>query len=279
MNRLSTEDRVRILRSLCEGCSLRSTSRMVGVSINTVTKLLVEAGKACAKYQHDVMKNLPCKSLQLDEIWGFVYAKEKNVPTLKKPQPGAGSIWTWVAICSTTKIVPSWLVGLRDGEHASAFVKDLAGRLKNRVQITTDGLKSYVQAMEDGFGGEVDHAILIKVYGDEARDEARYSPPECVGCQKHVGSGSPVLSAATTSYVERQNLTMRMRNRRLTRLTNAFSKKLENLEHSVALHFFAYNFITFHKTLKMPPAMKAGVAKEPWSYEQLVELVDKGGVM
>lgn len=279
MNRLPTEDRVRILRALCEGCSLRSTSRMVGVSINTVTKLLVEAGQACAKYQHGVMRDLPCVSLQLDEIWGFVYAKDRNLPTLKNPQPGAGSVWTWVAICSTTKIVPSWLVGLRDLSHASAFVCDLAGRLKNRVQITTDGLKAYVQAMEDGFGGEVDHAVLIKVYGDEARDEARYSPPECVGCKKHVSSGEPNLSSASTSYVERQNLTMRMRNRRLTRLTNAFSKKLANMECSIALHFFAYNFITFHKTLKMPPAMKAGVAKEPWTYEQLVSLVDKGGEM
>lgn len=279
MNRLPTEDRVRILRSLCEGCSLRSTSRMVGVSINTVTKLLIEAGCACSRYQRDTMLNLPCKSLQLDEIWGFVYAKEKNVPTLKKPQSGAGSIWTWVALCSTTKVVPCWLVGPRDGPAASRFVCDLATRLRNRVQITTDGLRAYVQAMEDGFGGEVDHAILVKLYGDEARDEARYSPPECVGCQKSVGTGAPVLSAASTSHVERQNLTLRMRNRRLTRLTNAFSKKVTNLEHSIALHFFAYNFITFHKTLKMPPAMKAGVAKEPWTYEQLVELVDKGGVI
>ena len=279
MNRLSIEDRVRILRGLCEGCSLRSTSRMVGVSINTVTKLLIDAGKACAKYQHDVMVNLPCKSLQLDESWGFVAAKEKNVATMAKPIAGAGSIWTWVAICATTKIVPSWLVGLRDLTHASAFVCDLASRLPHRVQITTDGLRAYVQAMEDGFGGEVDHAVLVKVYGTEARDEARYSPPECVGCQKHVASGRPILSAASTSFIERQNLTMRMRNRRMTRLTNAFSKKLENHEHAIALYFFAYNFIFIHKTLRMPPALKAGVAKDVWSYEQLVELVDRGGAV
>jgi hypothetical protein len=162
---------------------------------------------------------------------------------------------------------------------ASAFVCDLAARLKHRVQVSTDGLKCCVQAMEDGFGGEVDHGILIKVYGDEARDEARYSPPECVGCEKYVGTGEPIMSSVSTSFVERQNLTIRMRNRRLTRLTNAFSKKVENLQHSIALHFFAYNFITFHKTLKMPPAMKAGVAKEPWSYEQLVELVDRKGAL
>lgn len=252
---------------------------MVGVSINTVTKLLIDAGRACAKYQRDVMKDLTCKSLQLDEIWAFVAAKQRNVPTMKKPVSGAGSIWTWVAICATTKIVPCWLVGERDGTHASLFVCDLASRLKNRVQITTDGLRCYVQAMEDGFGGEVDHAILVKMYGEEARDEARYSPPECIGCQKAVGTGNPILSATSTSFIERQNLTMRMRNRRLTRLTNAFSKKVKNLEHSSALHFFAYNFISSHKTLKMPPALKAGVAKDVWTYEQLVELVDKGGVM
>jgi IS1 family transposase len=277
MNQLPIEVRVRILRALCEGCSLRSTSRMVGVSINTVTSLLVKAGCACAKYQHDVMRDLPCKSLQLDEIWAFVAAKERNVPTMKKPVSGAGSVWTWVALCSTTKIVPSWLVGSRDGVTASRFVCDLASRLKNRVQVTTDGLRCYAQAMEDGFGGEVDHAILIKVYGDEARDEARYSPPECIGCQKHIGTGSPILEAASTSHVERQNLTIRMRNRRLTRLTNAFSKKLENHAHATALYFFAYNFIFRHQTLRMPPALKAGVAKDVWSYEQLVELVDRGG--
>ena len=275
MNRLSTADRVAILRALTEGCSLRSTSRMVGVSINTVTKLLVDAGHACARFQHDAMRNLPCKVLQLDEIWGFVGCKEKNVPDEKKGEKGIGSVWTWVAIDSHTKLIPSWLVGARDLEHASAFVCDLAGRLRNRVQITTDGLKAYVQAMEDGFGGEVDHAILIKVYGAGQADEARYSPPECVGCDKHVGCGDPVLSAASTSYIERQNLTLRMRNRRFTRLTNAFSKKLANLEHSVALHFFVYNFITRHATLRMPPALKAGVADHWWTYEELVELIDR----
>ncbi len=170
-------------------------------------------------------------------------------------------------------------MGLRDLTHASAFVCDLAGRLTKRVQITTDGLRAYVQAMEDGFGGEVDHAVLIKVYGDEARDEARYSPPECVGCQKHASAGEPDITAASTSDIERQNLTIRMRNRRFTRLTNAFSKKLESMEPSVALHFFAYNFIFRHKTLRMPPALKAGVAKDVWSYEQLVELVGRGGAM
>lgn len=275
MNRLSTADRVAILRALTEGCSLRSTSRMVGVSINTVTKLLVDAGRACARFQHDAMRNLSCQRLQLDEIWGFVAMKEKNVPAERQGEEGIGSVWTWVAIDANTKLIPSWLVGARDLEHASAFVCDLAGRLRNRVQITTDGLKAYVQAMEDGFGGEVDHAILHKIYGAAQADEARYSPAECIGCEVKVGCGNPDTSHASTSYVERQNLTLRMRNRRFTRLTNAFSKKLENLEHSVALHFFVYNFITRHVTLRMPPALKAGVADHWWTYEELVELIDR----
>jgi len=248
---------------------------MTGVSFNTVKKLLIDAGLACAKFQHDAMRNLPCKALQLDEIWSFVGCKEKNVPDEKKGFEGIGSVWTWIALDAHTKLIPSWLVGARDLEHASAFVRDLAGRLRNRVQITTDGLKAYVQAMEDGFGGEVDHAILIKVYGAGQADEARYSPPECVGAEKHVGCGCPVLSAASTSFIERQNLTMRMRNRRFTRLTNAFSKKLENHEHAVALYFFAYNFIFRHGTLRMPPALKAGVTDHVWSYEELVELIDR----
>ncbi|MFO0800073.1 MAG: hypothetical protein U0804_21610 [Gemmataceae bacterium] len=179
------------------------------------------------------------------------------------------------ALDAETKLIPSWLVGARDLEHASAFVCDLAGRLRNWVQITTEGLKAYVLAMEDGFGGEVDHAILHKIYGSPETDEARYSPAESIGCELKVGSGSPDLSHASTSYVERQNLTLRMRNRRFTRLTNAFSKKLENLGHSVALHFFAYNFITRHATVRMPLALKAGVADRWWTYEELVELIDR----
>ena len=274
MNRLSTADRVAILRALTEGCSLRSTSRMVGVSINTVTKLLIDAGRACARYQHDTMKNLTCQRLQLDEIWGFVGMKDRNIPAAREGEAGIGSIWTWVAIDANTKLIPSWLVGLRDGDHAKAFVCDLASRLTRRVHITTDGLRCYVEALEAGFGGEVDHAVLIKVYGATAADEARYSPPECIGCQKTAMSGEPNLQAASTSFIERQNLTIRMRNRRFTRLTNAFSKKLENLEHSVALHFFVYNFITRHQTLRMSPALRAGVTDHMWSYEELVALID-----
>jgi len=237
--------------------------------------MLVDAGEACAKFQHDTIRNLTCKRLQLDEIWGFVAMKEKNIPDHRQGEAGIGSVWTWIAIDAETKLVPSWLVGLRDGDHAKLFVCDLAERLTNRVQITTDGLRAYVDAMEEGFGGEVDYAILHKVYGNETPGEARYSPAECVGCQKQAAVGDPNLAAASTSCIERQNLTVRMRNRRFTRLTNAFSKKLANLEHSVALHFFVYNFITRHGTLRMPPALKAKVTDHVWSFEELVEMIDR----
>ena len=275
MNKLALADRVSILQALTEGCSLRSTARMNGVSFNTVVKLLIDAGTACAKYQHDVMRNLRCRKLQLDEVWSFVGAKEKNVATMKNPTQGAGSVWTWVAIDAETKLVPSWLVGLRDGGYAKTFVCDLAERLANRVQITTDGLKAYVEAMEAGFAGEVDYAQLHKVYGAATVDESRYSPAECIGFDKQTVSGAPNHACVSTSYIERQNLTVRMRNRRFTRLTNGFSKKLENLEHSVALHFFVYNFITRHTTIRMSPALKAGVTDHMWSYEELVDLIDR----
>ncbi len=274
MNKLPTTTRVAILRALTEGCSMRSASRMSGVSITTVAKLLVEAGKACAEYQHNAFRKLPCKRLQLDEIWSFVAMKDKNVPDDRKGEAGIGSVWTWTAICDETKLVPSWLVGLRDSEHAKLFVGDLAGRLANRVQITTDGLKAYVDAMEHGFGGEVDYAVLHKIYGGANTDESRYSPAVCLGCEKKPVIGQPEMGHASTSYVERQNLTMRMRMRRFTRLTNGFSKKLENLEHMVALHFFVYNFITRHATLRMPPALKAHVADRWWTFEELVALID-----
>jgi IS1 family transposase/lambda repressor-like predicted transcriptional regulator len=275
MNKLPLAKRVAILRALTEGCSLRSTSRMAGASINTVTKLLIDAGKACARYQHEVMRKLDCRRLQLDEIWGFVYAKDKNVPAEMEGQFGVGSVWTWVAIDADTKLIPSWLVGLRDGDHARAFVDDLAGRLANRVQITTDGLKAYLLAVDMSFGGLVDYAVLHKIYGAENPQEARYSPAQCIGCERHAVHGKPDPDHISTSFVERQNLTLRMRNRRFTRLTNAFSKKLENLEHSVALHFFVYNFITRHQTLRMPPALKAKVTDHVWSFEELVKLIDR----
>ena len=275
MNKLPTETRVAILRALTEGCSMRSASRMAGVSIVTVTKLLIDAGRACAAYQRETMRGLICKRLQLDELWGFVYAKDKNVPDRLAGEVGVGSIWTWIAIDAETKLIPAWLVGLRDGDYARAFVTDLACRLNHRVQITTDGLKAYVEAMEAGFGGECDYAVLHKIYGAPREDEARYSPAECIGCEKRAVIGSPDPEHVSTSYIERQNLTVRMRNRRFTRLTNGFSKKLENLEHSVALHFFVYNFITRHGTLRMPPALKAKVTDRWWTYEELVGLIDR----
>jgi IS1 family transposase len=275
MNKLPVARRVAILKSLTEGCSLRATARIVGVSINTVVKMLIDAGKACAEYQHEVMRNLPCQRLQLDEIWGFIYAKDKNVPKEMAGQVGVGSIWTWIAIDADTKLIPTWLVGLRDGDYAREFVADLSKRLANRVQVTTDGLKVYLEAMEAGFGGAVDYAQLIKVYGPSPDGEHRYSPAECIESQARGITGNPQAADISTSYVERQNLQVRMRNRRFTRLTNAFSKKLENLEHSVALHFFVYNFITRHGTLRMPPALKAGVADHWWTFEDLVKLIDR----
>jgi IS1 family transposase len=248
---------------------------MVGVSINTVTKLLIDAGRVCARFQHEAMRNLTCQRLQLDEIWGFVYAKDRNITPDIEHIPGIGSIWTWVAIDAETKLIPSWLVGLRDGEHACVFVDDLAGRLAHRVQITSDGLRAYLDAIDMAFGGQVDYAILHKIYGMPRVDEARYSPAECQGCEKHRAIGNPEEAHISTSYIERQNLTIRMRNRRFTRLTNAFSKKLENLEHSVALHFFVYNFITRHMTIRMPPALKAHAADHVWTFEELVEMIDR----
>jgi IS1 family transposase len=279
MNKLPKSKRVQILSALAEGCSLRSTSRMAGVSINTVTKLLVDAGKVCAEYQHRVMRNLPCSRLELDEIWSFCYSKQKNVPADHAGEWGYGDVWTWTAIDADTKLIPSWLVGWRDGCHAIEFVKDLASRLVCRVQVTTDGLKAYLEAIEEGFGGAVDYAMLIKMYGPEGSKkspEARYSPGECCGIETKVITGSPDEDHISTSYAERQNLTMRMRMRRFTRLTNAFSKKIENLEHAVALYFFHYNFIARHVTLRMPPALKAGVADHWWTMDELVDLIDRG---
>ena len=215
---------------------------MTGVAKNTVTKLLVEVGRACAEYQHNAMRHLSCQRFELDEIWSFCGMKQRNIPEERRGQWGIGDVWTWTAIDAETKLVPCYLVGLRDADHATHFVKDLAGRLTSRVQLTTDGLRVYLNAVEEAFAGDVDYAVLVKVYGRPQGEEARYSPPECVGCETHVITGNPDRELISTSYVERQNLTMRMRMRRFTRLTNAFSKKIENLEHAVALHFMHYNF-------------------------------------
>jgi len=285
MNKLPLENRVAVISALVEGCSIRSTVRMTGVAKNTIVKLLEEVGTACAKYQHDKLTNLPCRRLQLDEIWSFCYAKEKNVPDALKGQFGYGDVWTWVAIDAETKLIPCWLVGLRDSCCAIAFVENLAERLANRVQVTTDGLKAYIVAMEAGFAGQVDYAMLIKLYGDPGsvqNPETRYSPGECCGTKRRKISGNPDKAHISTSFAERQNLTMRMRMRRFTRLTNAFSKKIENHEHSVALHFMVYNFIRLHQTLternegrRTTPAMAAGIADHCWTIEDLVAMMER----
>ncbi len=247
---------------------------MTGVAKNTVLKLLVDAGDACARYQHRTLRNLTCKRIQCDEIWSFCYAKAKNVPAERQGQLGYGDVWTWVAIDADTKLVPSWLVGTRDGMHAAHFIADVASRLAHRVQLTTDGHKPYLEAVEAGFGGAIDYAMLIKLYGNQPGDEVRYSPAECIGIRKEVIVGNPDPDHISTSYAERQNLTMRMRMRRFTRLTNAFSKKLANLEAAVAVHYMHYNFVRRHQTLRVTPAMAAGVDRRLWSIEDMVALID-----
>lgn len=275
MNTKSLAARVQIVSALVEGCSIRSTARMCGCSKNTVVKLLADIGTACSAYQDMAMRNLGCKRLQVDEIWSFVGCKENRKTEEEKGKLGRGDVWTWTAIDADTKLVPSWHVGLRDAESATIFMKDLASRLANRVQLTSDGLKSYLSAVDEAFGIDIDFAQLVKQYGHgESEGPSRYSPPECIGCKKDWITGSPDQEHISTSFVERQNLTMRMRIRRFTRLTNAFSKKLENHEHAIALHFFHYNFIRIHQSLRSTPAMKAGVADHLWTLEEMVGLID-----
>ena len=276
MNRLDRETRIRILSALVEGCSIRSTCRMTGAAKNTVIKLMIQAGRVASDYQDKTLRNLPCKRVQCDEIWSFIGCKEKNVP--EGEDSDRGDVWTWTAICADTKIVPSWRVGTRDGETACDFISDLASRLANRVQLTTDGHKPYLEAVEGAFGCDIDYAMLIKMYGNEGQgvtpSERKYSPAQCSGSRREVITGAPDVKHVSTSYVERQNLTMRMSIRRFTRLTNAFSKKLENHAHAVALHFFNYNFLRIHKTLRVTPAMEAGVTDRLWNLNDLVDLIE-----
>lgn len=272
MNRLPLEKRTQIVGMLIEGNSLRATSRLADVSINTVTKLLVDVGSASADYQDRTLRNLKCKRIQCDEIWAFVYAKEKNVPADKKGQFGYGDVWTWTAIDAETKLVPSFMVGNRDARTARIFIDDLASRLASRVQLTTDGLKVYLEAIEDAFGSEIDYSILIKTY-KSSQEETRYSPAICTSCERKPVMGQPDPEHISTSYVERQNLTMRMGMRRFTRLTNAFSKKVENHAYQVALHFMHYNFCRIHKTLRVTPAMEAGVTDHVWTIEEIIAVL------
>ena len=249
---------------------------MADVSINTVTKLLVDLGVACAKYQDEVMRNLPCKRIQCDEIWSFCYSKQKNVPLKKQGEFGYGDVWTWTAICADTKLIPSWFTGDRDAGSAWEIMNDLAPRLARRVQLTTDGLKVYVEAVEDAFGANIDYAMLVKLFGENKTktEEHRYSPPKCNGTKRRSVQGNPDDDHISTSYVERQNLTMRMGMRRFTRLTNAFSKKVENHAHAVAVHFMHYNFARIHKSLRVTPAMEAGVSDHVWALEEIIGLLD-----
>jgi IS1 family transposase len=270
MNKLDDIKRAQVLTLLIEGMSLRATSRAADVSYNTVCKLFAEAGRVCAEYQDKALVDLPCKRLQLDEIWSFVYAKQKNVPEAKKGS--AGDAWTWVAIDADTKLVPSWRVGDRSTDTAIEFVSDISKRLRNRVQITTDGHRPYLEAIEGAFGADVDYAMLIKVYGP-AGEAGRYSQPECIGCYGKKVEGRPDARHVSTSFVERQNLTMRMSIRRFTRLTNAFSRKLENHALSVALHYMHYNFCRIHKSLRVTPAMAAGVTDRVWDMSDVAALI------
>jgi IS1 family transposase len=252
---------------------MRATARMCDVSFNTVSKLLIDVGSACYDYQDKTLRNLPCKRVQCDEIWSFCYAKERNVPEDKRGEFGIGDVYTWVAIDADTKLVPCWLVGKRDAEYAYGFIQDLSQRLANRVQLSTDGHKAYIVAVSDAFGIGIDYAMLVKLYGAAgANDERRYSPAECTGIIKRRIIGNPDEEHVSTSFVERQNLTMRMAIRRFTRLTNAFSKKIENHAHAVALHYMYYNFGRIHKTLRVTPAMEARVSDHVWSIQEIVEL-------
>jgi IS1 family transposase len=275
MNRLPLAKRAQIIGMLVEGNSLRATSRMADVSINTVTKLLVDVGDACERFQDTALRDLKCKRIQCDEIWSFVYAKAKNVPDEHAGEFGYGDVWTWVAMDADSKLVPSWGVGRRDAFTGHAFIRDLASRLAHRVQVTTDGHKIYLEAIEGAFGANVDYAMLVKMYeGDSGKNpEAKYSPGSCTGSRKQPITGNPDLAHVSTSYVERQNLTMRMTMRRFTRLTNAFSKKLDNHKAMIALHYMHYNFGRIHKTLRVTPAMEAGKADHVWSLEEIAGVV------
>jgi IS1 family transposase len=275
MNKLSTEDRARILHLLCEGQSIRAITRLTGASKNTVTKLLVDAGKACMAYHDANVRTVKAKRIQVDEIWSFTYAKQKNVATAKAAPADAGDTWTWTAIEADTKLIVSYFVGGRDGECAMWFMDDLASRLANRVQLTSDGHKAYLEAVEGAFGCDVDYAVLNKIYGTvpEAA-KGRYSPAVCLGAKKERIEGKPDPAHVSTSYVERNNLTMRMHMRRFTRLTNAFSKKVENHAYAVALHMMYYNFVRVHSKLRMSPAMAAGVTERLWEISDIVALVE-----
>jgi IS1 family transposase len=276
MNKLNTAKRAAVLSALVEGNSIHSTVRLTGVAKGTVLKLVKDAGEACARYLYDNVRNVTAQRVQCDEIWSFVGMKEKNVPEARKGEKGVGDVWTWTAMDADSKLMISYLVGARDIEHAIVFMKDVAARLANPVQLTTDGHRPYLEAVAHAFpnGHDVDYAMLVKIYGPAPTPEGKYSPSECLGAKPRVVRGNPDPEYISTSYVERQNLTMRMRMRRFTRLTNAFSKKVENHEHAIAIYTMHYNYVRRHQTHRLTPAMKAGLANRLWSIEDIVALID-----
>jgi IS1 family transposase len=275
MNKLPTAQRAKILHLLCEGNSVRSVTRLLNVGKNTVLNLMIEAGKACAAYHDEHVRNLKSKRIQVDEVWSFVYSKQKNVAKAKATPDGAGDAWTWTALDADSKLIAAYWVGDRDGESSMWFIDSLRQRLASRVQLTSDGHKAYLEAVEAAFGADVDYAQLIKLYGASPENaKGRFSPADCTGIRKMPIEGSPDPDHISTSYVERNNLTVRMQNRRFTRLTNGFSKKLENHAYSVALFVMFYNFYRIHKTLRVTPAMEAGISETLWSVEDIVKLVE-----
>ena len=273
MNKLSFDDRAKVVRALVEGSSLRSTSRMTGIAYNTVLKLLVDVGKACIKFHNENVVNVHAKRVQCDEIWSFVMCKDKNVDyCTKQHEQHVGDAWTWVGIDADSKLVISWLVGQRDATCANEFMCDVASRLTNRVQLTTDGFKPYLRAVENAFDDEIDFAQLIKIYGaaEGTGNDRKYSAPQCIGIEKRIITGRPNEADISTSYIERQNLTMRMQMRRFTRLTNAFSKKIENHNYAIAINYAYYNWVRIHKTLRVTPAMEAGLITRPMTIDEIV---------
>ena len=274
MNKLPTESRVRILGMMVEGVSIRAISRLTGASKNTIVKFLRDAGQACLRYQDENLRGLTCKRIQVDEIWSFVGMKQKNVPAERKGEFGVGDVWTWTAIDADTKLIASWLLGDRSTELAEIFIGDLASRLVDRIQLTSDGHGPYLEAVENVFGADVDYAQLVKIYGQSPEAQKRYSPAECVGCKRENITGSPDPDHISTSYAERANLTMRMSMRRFTRLTNGFSKDVENHQHALAIYFMHYNFARIHQTLRVSPAMAAGVTGKLWELDDIVAMID-----
>ena len=277
MNKLSLAKRVQVLSMLCEGSSMRSISRVVDVSINTVAKALIDAGTVCTEFHDTTVRDVKAQRVQVDEIWTFTAAKQKNVAKMKNPVDGAGDTWTWTALDADSKLIVQWFVGSRDAHSATLFIDDLKSRLANRVQLTSDGLGAYLKAVSEVYGEDIDYAQLVKIYGNapgSTKGETRYSPAECIGAKKHRVFGNPDAAHVSTSYVERQNLTMRMHMRRFTRLTNAFSKKFESHVHMVALYAVWYNWVRIHKTLRVTPAMAAGLTDKLMAFEDILALID-----